>query len=356
MISDKNSNGKNILDFLEGDDEILVVSHFSPDGDAIGSMLAFGGILDQLGVDHTIVVDDIPPDKYNFMPDYKKIRSLRENPLDRKFRKVVILDAGAIGRIGDAQKLIEKDAQILNIDHHFTGNPYGTVNIINSEASATAEMLYDICQELNIQVDLTIAYALYVGILTDTGRFRFANSSSRAMSICAELLSKGVDAGWVTENVYFNLPFELIQALAKSLLTLELHHDGLVCVLRLDHGHYIDDSEWFVGYASSIKGVAMAAFICEMDPGVYKVSLRSRCKVAVSEVARKFGGGGHLKAAGFRYRGKLNDLVPELLSELGREIETEGIRPGDFFVEPASADTVGSQAEWEFTEAEKGER
>lgn len=349
-----NSSVEEIREFLTGEGKILVVSHFFPDGDAIGSLLAFGSMLHQLDADFILAIDDACPEKYSFLPGFAKIRNLREQPLEIEFPKVVVLDAGALARIGSARRCIGKGTKILNIDHHFTGEMYGDLNLVDPNASATAEILYNLCIELDLEIDINIAYGLYVGILTDTGRFRFANSSARAMKICSEFLSKGVDPGWVTENLYFNLPFELIQALARALFTIELHYGGLVCIIRLEHGHYIEDSEWFVGYASSIKGVALAAFICEMDPGVYKVSLRSRCSIAVSDVARKFGGGGHLKAAGFRYRGDKDRLVPSLLSELGVLIEEHNLRPGEFFVEPASGATMGSHADWELTETETG--
>ena len=341
-----NNNHQEIFDFLTGEGEMLIVSHFFPDGDAIGSVLALGGMLEQLNVKHTLAIDDICPEKYSFMPGYEKIRNLRKDPMARKVEKLVILDAGALPRIGSAQQCIGDETRVLNIDHHFTGEYYGHLNLVKVEAAATAEILYDLCAEMDIEINISIAYGLYVGLITDTGRFRFANSSQRAMYICSELIGKGVDPGWVTENIYFNLPFELIQALARALFTIDLHFGGLVCLLRLDHGHYIEDSEWFVGYASSIKGVALSAFICEMENNVFKVSLRSRCPIAVSDIARKFGGGGHLKAAGFRFRGSRDDLLKKLLGELEQAIQTHELRPGDFFVEPSTAETLGIHADW----------
>jgi len=289
-----NNSPQEIYQFLKADGDLLVVTHFFPDGDGIGSLTAFSGMLDQLEVKHTLAIDDLIPEKYNFLPGFERIRNLRVQPLDELFGRVAILDAGSIPRIGQAQTCIEPGAGILNIDHHLTGQYYGDLNLIDTGASATAEILYKLCGEFGLEIDQQIAYGLYVGILTDTGRFRFTNTTARSMSICGELLGKGVNPGWVTENIYYNLPFELVQALARSLLTIELHHGGLVCLIRLDHGHRTDDTEGFVEYASSIKGVALAAFLCEIDKSLFKVSLRSRSPVDVSAVARQFGGGGQM--------------------------------------------------------------
>lgn len=327
------SSLEQIAEFIRGDSELLAVTHFAPDGDAVGSLLAFGGMLDYLNIDHILAIDDELPKKYSFLPGAKKILNLREQPIERVYDRVAILDAGALPRIGSAQSCIGSKTTVLNIDHHLTAKNSGTINLIITSAAATAEILYDLCLHLNIEITEQIAYGLYVGILTDTGRFRFANTGPRAFEICGKLVAKGVNPGRVAENVYYNLPFEVIQALARVLLTLELHFGGLVCLISLDDGCIVSDTEGFVEYGSSIRGVAIAAFICEMEKQVYKVSLRSRSSVDVSEVASKFGGGGHLKAAGFRFQGRKTDLIEALLQELMNQIDAHKIRPGTKFIE-----------------------
>jgi phosphoesterase RecJ-like protein len=339
------SQSKEILDFLRSDDATLVVTHFFPDGDAIGSLVAFSGMLDQLGVEHIIAVDDACPEKYSFMPGFNRIRNLRRDPETRHFARLVILDAGALPRIGSAQQCIGPETRILNIDHHFSGQPYGHLNLVDVEAAATAEILYRLCVDLGLEIDQQIAYGLFVGILTDTGRFRFANTTSKALAICGELVKRGVDAGWTTENIYYNLPFELVQALARALASIELHFGGLVCLLSLDRSHFVADTEGFVEYASSIKGVALAAFVCEMEERLYKVSLRSRSPVDVSEVARQFGGGGHIKAAGFRFHGEKSQLAALLLAAFQRQIAAHDLRPGGRFID-ATVDEGEEIAAW----------
>lgn len=339
------NNIDRIRDFLSSDGELLVVTHFFPDGDAIGSLLAFGGILDQLNVPHILSIDDIVPKKYAFLPGASTIRNLRQQPLNRIFPRVAVLDAGALPRIGAAQKCIGPDTKVLNIDHHFTGKYYGDINVIEVNASATAELLYQLCLDLDLNFTPQVAYGLYVGILTDTGRFRFTNTNAESLKICGDLVGRGVKPGWVNENVYYNFPFNMIKALAKTLSTIKLHCDGLVCLLQLDGTEFLDQSEGFVEYAASIQGVVLSAFVCEMKHGVFKVSLRSRCVVDVSEVARRFGGGGHRKAAGFRYIGGQNDLIDSLVNEFKREIDTNEIKP-DSVQSEVPPEEIESFNEW----------
>ncbi|HHE47075.1 MAG TPA: bifunctional oligoribonuclease/PAP phosphatase NrnA [Bacteroidetes bacterium] len=323
------SSPEQIRDFLTTNGDLLVVIHFSPDGDAVGSLLAFGAMLDQLGVGYVLAVDDIVPERYSFLPGFEKIRNLSELPLNKVFDRVVVLDAGALPRIGSAQACIGKKTKILNIDHHFTGPYYGSINHVNVKACATAEILFDLCIQLELEINQQIAYGLYVGILTDTGRFSFSNTGPRALEICADLIRRGVDPSRITDNVYHNQSFESVKALSSALSTLELHKDGLICLLSLDRDHDTNDTEGFVEHALSIKGVVLAAFLREMHEELYKVSLRSRCQVDVSEVAAKFGGGGHLKAAGFRFTGMKNDLVDGLIEEFERQLELHNIHTGN---------------------------
>jgi bifunctional oligoribonuclease and PAP phosphatase NrnA len=318
-----------IRSFLSGLDEMLVVTHFFPDGDAIGSLTAFGGMLDQLGVPHVLAVDDAPPEKYSFLPGYNRIVNLKQRPPDRVFKRVAVLDAGAISRIGAGDKGIGPETRILNIDHHFTGKYYGHVNLVDVNAAATAQILFELCLEWGLEITPQIGYGLYVGIITDTGRFRFVNTSARSVEVCAALIAKGVDSGWVTENVFYNMSLEVVRALTNALASLEMHYGGRLALIGLDHDRHVEDTEGFVEYAASIKGVSMAAFYSEMEPNVFKVSLRSRTNLDVSEVAGRFGGGGHRKAAGFRFRGKLSNLKERLLYELRGILESDLINKMD---------------------------
>jgi len=298
----------------------MVVSHFSPDGDAIGSLLAFGGILEQFGKEHELAIDDPCPEKYNFMPGFDKIRNLKTDPIDKTYEKLVILDAGSMPRIGSAQSCIGDNTTILNIDHHFTGELYGNLNIVDPEACATAAILYDLCKNLEIEISLQIAYGIYVGILTDTGRFRFSNTTSKALSICSELISKGVDPGMAVDKLYFNISTKVLSSIAWGLSKIKIHCNGLVSIIHLDQEHYVPDTESLVDFGLSIEGVILSAFISEIGDDLFKVSLRSRCDVNVSSVAKRSGGGGHRKASGYRISGTFEETSEKLIDEFQLEI------------------------------------
>lgn len=318
-----------ILDFVTSTPELLVVTHFYPDGDAVGSLVAFGAMMEQLGLSPILAVDGKCPDKYSFLPGFSGIRDLQDNPPDRPFSKVVILDAGSRSRIGEAEKYIAVDADILNIDHHFTGKFHGLINHIDVDASATAELLYDLCRAWELDLTPRIAYGIYTGIFTDTGRFRFSNTSARAMQICSELISKGVNPCLVTDRVYYSVQPVVMNSLAWALAQIELVRNGTIAMIHLDLEHASPDTEGFIEFASSLRGVAISIFICEFEKNVYKVSIRSKCKIDVSQLAKRLGGGGHRKAAGFRFSGSDQDLRSLLITEVGLLLDSHYAGPDD---------------------------
>jgi len=317
---------RDIREFLRGDEETLVVTHHSPDGDAIGSLTAFGGMLDQLCVPNVIAVDDTPPMKYSFLPGFDRIVNLKAHPVGKMYPRVVVLDAGALERIGQAKSAIGPGTRILNIDHHFTGEAYGHINLVEVAAAATSEILYEICAAWGLEITPQIAYGLYVGILTDTGRFRFANTTARSVEICSKLIALGVDTSFVTERVYFNMSVDAVRALAKALTSLEFYFDSRVALIGLGGANHSSETEGFVEHACSIDGVVLAGFYSEMEPGLFKVSLRSRGRVDVNQIAAGFGGGGHKKAAGYRFRGDLADLKNSLMQafKVGLDADLQG--------------------------------
>lgn len=302
--------------FFSSGDPILVTTHHAPDGDAIGSVLAVGGMLEQLDVDYLMVVDDPPPAKYSFLTGFEQIVNLKKFVPDRKYNRVVVVDAGSFERIGSAKNLLNAGAPILNIDHHFSGGYFGTVNVVDVDAAATSEVLFDICTGLGLTLNPMIANGLFVGILTDTGRFRYSNSTPHSLEICAKLIEAGVNSEQVTDAVYYNQTPESIRALASALATLRLEEDGRIALLHLTESDRVNDTEGFVDYAVSISGVELAIFFVELGAGRVKASLRSKGEVDVSSVVVKLGGGGHRKAAGVRFNGTISELEAILLPNL----------------------------------------
>ncbi len=341
----KNKDWKDIKNFFSSKERTLVVTHFSPDGDAVGSLLAMGGILEYFQIPFVLAIDDPCPAKYSFIPGYDEIVNLKTDPIGTPYSRMIILDAGSMSRIGSAVQCRDENTVILNIDHHYTGEKYGTLNLVDTDAVATAELLHDLIQFLKIPMTAQIACGLYVGILTDTGRFRFSNTNAKAFRICGDLVAFGINPSLVTENVFYNMQPEVLKSLSWSLSGLELHFNGMLSMLVLDYSHTVSDSQDFVEYGSSINGVAISVFIHEIEPEVLRVSIRSRCRVNVSDIAKRLGGGGHLKAAGFRYDGTIADLKTCLLKEVRYEITRHGLAPGEPFLE-MPPDTGSGLSEW----------
>ncbi len=302
--------------FIDDGDDFLVTTHFAPDGDAVGAALGMGVILTKMGKRFILAIDGGVSQKYDFLGEKESILDSSRVTIPGIFTNIIILDAGSYKRIGAVSEMVEPGAAILNIDHHISNDGFGDVACIDVEASSTCEILYNFARYLKLPVEKELASYLYIGVMTDTGRFRFANSTPRAFRICAELVECGADPAELTEAVYFDLPKDFIIALAKSLDTLEFHSEGRVAMMEYLEEKEIEDAEGFIDFALGIRKVLAAAFIRKMSDGRFKVSLRARDTLDVQDIAQSYGGGGHRKAAGFRYRGPLEKLKTDLLKTI----------------------------------------
>lgn len=234
----------------------------------------------------------------------------------------MIVDAGGLERIGDVQSLIADDAVIFNVDHHLSNDRFGTVNFVDLESSATGELLFLLCREMGIAISPTLANNLYAGLLTDTGRFRHANTTSRVFRIAAELVDAGADVTPITNAMYFNIPAVDVLSVGAIYSTLELFEEGRISTMFARLEHLVEDPDSVVEIALSIRGVSTAALLMETTEGKIRVSLRSRHNVNVAAIAESFGGGGHAKAAGFRMKGTLESVRERLLPVLQAAIRT----------------------------------
>jgi phosphoesterase RecJ-like protein len=310
-----------IADFLVDCDDYLITTHFSPDGDAIGSCLGMGELLKSLGKKYIIVLEGGLPEKYDFIGNKVTVFDSSAVEFDRRYSKIIILDAGDYKRIGKTANLIVENPRILNIDHHLSNNGFGEVSYIEGDASSVSEILFNLARFMKVHISAEMASYLYIGVMTDTGRFRFSNTSASALKTCAELVALGAKPMELTEAVYFDLPRSYIEALGKSLYSLQFLGDGRLALMEYLDRDEIEDAEGFIDFAIGVKGVKSAVFIRSMEDGRFKVSLRARDSLDVREIAESYGGGGHTKAAGFRFRGSLDqlkfDLIRKILERLG---------------------------------------
>lgn len=306
--------------------------HINADGDAIGSLLAMGSILKRLKKKYWMVMHDNSPDpKFKFLKDFDKILNYQEEEARNwNFDSAVILDTADLDRLGDVKKLLKREEKmpILNIDHHISNTNFGTINLVDQKASSTCELIYLITKNIeNFKIDKSLAYQIYTGIIYDTGRFSFSNTTTKSMEICAEMLKKGVDCHEVSKHIYFEKSFESIQLLGLGLKSMELYLNGKVGLIafekrRLSKNQNSDiDLDNLVNYATAVKGVEVGILLREEEEGRFRVSLRSKDRVDVNKIAKVFNGGGHFKAAGCYIKGNLKETKNQLLRELQRVVK-----------------------------------
>jgi phosphoesterase RecJ-like protein len=317
------------LDELRRADKFLLTTHERPDGDAVGSLAAMQLVLTGLGKDAKafVAADEFPlPYEYRFI----RLEGLvTEPPDDLCERVLVFLDCGNIDRTR-ADDLKHEDHRIINIDHHHDNTRFGTVNHVDAGASCTAEMVWDLMQGLGVAPTMAIAEALYVGLVTDTGRFMYENTGPRAHEMAAELLELGVDAHGIYRRLYEGIPQGKLELLARGLTSVERYDGGLLTVAHLTLDDYrrtgADESysEGVVDHLRSVEGTAVAALARDLLTDTTprrKVSLRATDdRIDVSRIARALGGGGHRRAAGFSTDLDFAELVEVLRAQLAQQL------------------------------------
>jgi phosphoesterase RecJ-like protein len=307
--------------FLDGNAPTVVTTHIRPDGDALGALLAVTEFLGQRDIPAIPVVDSSIPHRFSFLPGSNKIATYHALKSQKRYQRVIVLDVGSWERIGKVHHWIAGDAKVANIDHHLSNPGFGAVNILRTECSATTEILWDIAQEFGFEITPDIATHLYTGILTDTGRFQFSNTTARAFAICSQLVELGAQPESIAKQVYFDYSIQDVRKMGKLLGNVQLLDHGRISAIRLKRINEVEDTDSVLDMALSIQGVEIAILIAPIPGGKSKVSLRSKQYVDVRKIAEKFGGGGHTKASGFRFRidpDEMQDqLLPVLIDALG---------------------------------------
>jgi bifunctional oligoribonuclease and PAP phosphatase NrnA len=314
---------------LREHDKFLLTTHERPDGDAVGSLAAMQHILTALGKDSVafLTADEFPlPYEYRFI----RLEGLiTEPPADLSERIMVFLDCGNIART-PAAALERSGRCIVNIDHHHDNTRFGTLNHVDPLASCTAEMVWDLAKGLGVEVTHPIAEALYVGVVTDTGRFMYENTGSRAHEMAAELIDGGIDVHAIYRRLYEGIPQGKLELLARGLTNVQRYDGGLLTLTHLTREDYqstgADESysEGLVDHLRSVEGTAVAGLVRDLladGDSKRKVSLRATDdRVDVSRIARAQGGGGHRRAAGFSTDLDFGELVEFLRGALKQQL------------------------------------
>lgn len=320
------STAEAIFSSIQDADNILVITHINPDGDALGSLTATGLALQQLERSATLVVDDGSPTRFSYLPRADKIQTIPD--LDQVYDLIIALDSADIDRLGNAYaNLNQSIPKIINIDHHITNTQYGQINLVDSEANATAELLFLLFQKLHVEITSDIAVCLLTGLLTDTLGFRTAAVGSDTLRIASALVDAGADLYMVFTRALIQKPLSTILIWQKGLKNIKTE-DGVIWTTisreeRLEAGSQSVGSSGLGNLLADVEKVAMSAVFMETDNGKVSVSFRCRSPFDVSELAKTFGGGGHQLAAGCTIDGSLKDVESIVITQAVREMQQQ---------------------------------
>ena len=307
-----------VADAIRSNDRFLLVTHENPDGDALGSLLATKLALDQLGKDSVMYLyGDAPlPREYGFM---ELSGILREPPSDAAERVLVAVDCANETRIGPDLDLLETAPLTIDIDHHHDNSRFGDINLVVGDASSTGEVLRDVFGELGVELTPEIAEALYIAVVTDTGRFQYTNTTPKALRLAADLVEAGADVHRVFQGVYESVEFAKLKLLGRALDRAQVYEGGRLVVSYLLRSDFTElnvaeaFSEGIIDYLRAVEGAEMAALIREpprREGPPRRISLRaSNDELDVSAIARKSGGGGHRQAAGFSSDASVEEIT-----------------------------------------------
>lgn len=314
---------KKIASELEGIKSVAIAGHIRPDGDCVGSSM---GLYNYIKSEFPKIEVDVylehPSSIFNYIKNFDKIDSSYEK--EKSYDLFISLDSGSKDRLGPALKYFESAKKSICIDHHISNPGYGDLNYIIPDASSTSELVYELLDETKVTKD--VAEAIYTGLIHDTGVFQYSNTAPRTMVIAGNLMKTGMDFTTIIEDTFYKKTYAQNQILGKTLLESTLYLDGAVVVGSLSQEtmdlYHVGTGELdgIVSQLRLTKGVEVAIFLYELQELVYKVSLRSNGTVDVSKIAVSFGGGGHVKAAGFNGQGNISKITSDVIEEIKKQL------------------------------------
>jgi phosphoesterase RecJ-like protein len=313
MVLDK------IVDILKNHERLFLASHKDPDGDAIGSLLALGLTL-MLSGKEVVLFNEGPVS--NCLASLKGAGKIVNNFSQLKeFDAFIVLDCGSLERVGRISSYLSARKPLINIDHHKNNTRFGDLNLVEPNSSSVGEIIYRLIKSAGLPLNLDIAENIFVAIQTDTGSFRYDNTTKETFTIAGEMMAWGVSPWEVSRKVINKYTLKQVGVLESALKTIELHHSGKVVIMTVTQqmisGEEADDfdSEKFLDYIRFLSGVEIGVLIREIGDKFYKFNMRSNDWVDVADLAVHFGGGGHPRAAAFIREGSLETIKQEFLNK-----------------------------------------
>jgi phosphoesterase RecJ-like protein len=328
---------KRILNLIDQCAKVLITSHRDPDGDSIGSQLALAHLVETRGKPCRIVNQGELPQKYAFLDSGTRIENLEllEQEAGRDADLVFVLDCTSRSRMGEVAGIIPQQAVVVNLDHHGDNENFGTFNYVDAHASAVGEMIYSLFKAAGAPLTGQVSTWLFAAILTDTGRFKFSNTSSACLRACAELIDGGADPRQITNRIYFNHSLAFLKLLGTVLSAPEITPDQRICIMTVRRETLVNlgvdtkEMEGLVNYSLFVRGVEIGLLFTEKAEGGTKVNLRSQNQFDVARVARAFGGGGHRNAAGCTLSLPLEQAKGTVLEHIQTILRHEPVRSLD---------------------------
>lgn len=326
---------KKILDLIKKSQTALITSHCDPDGDSIGSQLALAELVESRGKSCRIINQGDLPYKYMFLDPHGKIENMdavkAQKDVGAVFDLVFVLDSTSLSRVGKVKKMLPPGAVLINIDHHPDNEEFGTFNYVDVDASAVGEIIFSLLKVSGFPITPLVATQLYAAILTDTGRFKFSNTSCHCLRVCAELIESGADPKHVTNQIYFNHSLPFLKLLGSTLSGPQILGEGKICTMTVKQALLADlrvdpeEVEGLVNYSLFLRGVEIGLLFTEKENGKTKVNLRSQNEFDVSKVAKAFGGGGHRNAAGCTLDHSLEQAKKVILEQIQKTLKDEPV-------------------------------
>lgn len=308
--------------FIEEKDDFLVVSHVQPDGDAASSTLAVGWLLRKLGKQVTLINEGKLPAKFSDLAHFSDVLDYSTQRPNRTFQSIITVDCADYSRIGEVASLFASSPDLLNIDHHPTNDYFGTCQLIQPDAASTTQILTDLIARFPFQLEVSCAEYLYTGLLTDTGGFRYSSTTGRVMQIAADLLALGVNGSELAEKYLERMTYAQVELLKRALSTLTFSSDKKIAWLAVTVREIEElqasneDLDGLVNYARNVERVEVGLLFKQRDEQTVKVSLRSNGQANVAEIAKSFGGGGHIRAAGCTIQGTLEEVINQVVDRV----------------------------------------
>jgi len=314
-------NWKKIIKTIKSHKRFLISTHVNPDPDAICSELALGMYLKSLGKKVTIINHEVPPKRLQIFPGIRLIKGYRKGQ-NSDYDVGIVLDCGELERVGDVVNLFNDRQPLINIDHHVTNEGFGDINMVLPKASSTAEIIYELLKKANCSITKQMALNLYAGILTDTGSFRFENTSVRTHQIAGELLKFGFSVPVLYQKLYEMIPLGDIQAFTNIINQFRSLRKGQILYIELKKNIMSKFSDAFdlkdtiFKFLRSIEGVAVIIIFTEISKNETRVNFRSTDRVDVARLARSFKGGGHPRASGCMIEKNIQHSKKAILAKL----------------------------------------